>query len=54
MPWQWAYFPPYRLSKPDLQRYLVKEFGNYNFYLDVRAISELYQQKGLTGSVAAS
>jgi hypothetical protein len=36
MPWLWDDFDTYRLRQCDLDEYLVKLFGNYDFLTRVR------------------
>lgn len=35
MAWRWDYFPTYDLRQDDLERYLVRLFGNFQFFIEV-------------------
>lgn len=35
MTYGWRYFSSYRLNKDELEKYLKKKFGDWNFYIQV-------------------
>jgi hypothetical protein len=35
MAYDWRYISSYRLNKDDLEKYLKKKFGNWDFYIEV-------------------
>lgn len=35
MAYDWRYFSSYRLNQEELERYLTRKFGDWNFYIQV-------------------
>ena len=35
MAYDWRYFSSYRLNQDELERYLRRKFGDWNFYIQV-------------------
>jgi hypothetical protein len=47
MVYNWRYISSYRLTKDDLERYLKKKFGNWDFYIKV-TLTQSFAVKGMT------
>jgi hypothetical protein len=49
MAYEWRYIASYRLNQTDLEKYLKKKFGNWNFYVEV-GLTPRFAVEGMTES----